>query len=56
MTTAGSAPYAHPDDEPWYDEILAEDDNSVTVRVTTSEGRKIIYRLLLTPLPDKYAC
>lgn len=55
MTTAEGAT-AHPDDELWYDEVLERTDDWVTVRVTTSEGRKIIYRIMVTPLPDRFAC
>ncbi|HWL36041.1 MAG TPA: hypothetical protein VNQ77_07585 [Frankiaceae bacterium] len=38
-------------DELWYDEILERGDGWATVLVTTTDGRKIKYRLS-TRLPD----
>lgn len=41
-------------DELWYDEILERGDGWAMVLVTTSDGRKIRYRLS-TRLPDIFA-
>lgn len=43
MTTAAGADTAG--DELWYDEIIDRSDGWATVLVTTSDGRKIKYRI-----------